>query len=200
MAFELNKVFLAGNLTRNPEKRYLPNSNVAVCEFGIAVNRRFLQNGQERDETCFVDIVVWRNQAESCERFLQKGSAVFVEGRLVYDTWQEKETGKKRSRIRVSADRVHFIGNNRRDENGMQSPDGAPMMEDPTAQYNAPRPQYSSSSPRSSNTGNYTRQQFDSPVQQQPRYQQMPPQQQPMSTPPPMPEDDPLENVDDIPF
>jgi len=119
----LNKVLLMGNLTRNPEIRYTPSGS-AVCEFGMAMNRRFVQNGQERDETCFVDIVVWGKQAESASRFLQKGSSVFVEGRLVYDQWDDRETQKKRSRLRVNADRVQFL--DRRDDRagGEVPPDG----------------------------------------------------------------------------
>ena len=82
----LNKVLLIGNLTRDPELRYLTGGNSAVCEFGIAINRRFMQNGgQEKEETCFLEIVVWGKQAETCSRFLQKGSTIFIEGRLVYD-------------------------------------------------------------------------------------------------------------------
>ena len=114
----LNKVLLMGNLTRNPEIRYTPGGS-AVCEFGMAMNRRFMQaNGQEKDETCFVDITVWGKQAESSSRFLQKGSSVFVEGRLVYDQWTEKETGNKRSRLRIYAERVQFL--DRRDPAGQQ--------------------------------------------------------------------------------
>ena len=119
----LNKVLLMGNLTRNPEIRYTPSGS-AVCEFGMAINRRFMQaNGQEKDETCFVDIVVWGKQAESTSRFLQKGSSVFIEGRLVYDQWEEKETQKKRSRLRVNADRVQFL-DRREDRGGEVPPDG----------------------------------------------------------------------------
>lgn len=120
----LNKVLLMGNLTRNPEIRYTPGGS-AVCEFGMAINRRFMQaNGQEKDETCFVDITVWGKQAESSSRFLQKGSSVFVEGRLVYDQWTEKETGAKRSRLRIYAERVQFL--DRRDGQATgQNPEGS---------------------------------------------------------------------------
>lgn len=126
----LNRVLLIGNLTRNPEIRYTPSGS-AVCEFGIAVNRRFVQaNGAEKDEACFIDIVVWGKQAESTSRYLQKGSSVFIEGRLVYDQWEEKETQKKRSRLRVNAERVQFL--DRRDEgrNGApgEYPDAAPQQ------------------------------------------------------------------------
>lgn len=117
-----------GNLTRNPEMRYTPAGS-AVCEFGIAVNRRFVQaNGAEKEEVCFIDIVVWGKQAESTSRYLQKGSSVFIEGRLVYDQWEEKETQKKRSRLRVNAERVQFL-DRRDDRNGP----GAPMPEFPDA-------------------------------------------------------------------
>lgn len=196
MAASLNKVLLMGNLTREPELRYTPGTNSAVCEFGIAINRRFIQNGQEKDETCFLDIVVWGKQAESCSRFLQKGSSVFIEGRLVYDTWTEKETQKKRSRIRITAERVQFLNGSRRDEmgGGQDVPE-----EDPFASgYESPRPQYSrpqgggynQQSPR------YSRQQYDAAPQQ--RQASRP--QQTAAPVPPMPESDPLEDVDDIPF
>ena len=108
----LNKVFLLGNLTRMPELRYTPNG-AAVCEFGLAVNRKYQSNGQDRDETCFVDIVVWGKQAESCQRFLEKGSQAMIEGRLQFDQWDDRETGKKRSKLRVVADRVQFVGSRR---------------------------------------------------------------------------------------
>ncbi len=108
MAASFNKVLLMGNLTRNPELRYLPGGS-AVCEFGLAINRRFTVNGQERDETTFVDIVVWGKVAESCNRFLSKGSSVFVEGRLQLDQWEDQQGGK-RSRLRVVAENVQFVG------------------------------------------------------------------------------------------
>lgn len=139
-----NRVLLMGNLTRNPEMRYTPAGS-AVCEFGIAVNRRFVQaNGAEKEEVCFVDIVVWGKQAESTSRYLQKGSSVFIEGRLVYDQWEEKETQKKRSRLRVNAERVQFL--DRRDDRapggGMpEFPDSAPQQVGGYQQYrsNGPR-------------------------------------------------------------
>jgi len=105
----LNKVFLLGNLTRVPELRYTPNG-AAVCEFGLAVNRKYVANNQEKDETCFVNIVVWGKQGESCQRYLEKGSLAMIEGRLQYDQWDDRETGKKRSTLRVVAERVQFVG------------------------------------------------------------------------------------------
>ena len=102
-----NKVVLIGNLTRDPELRYTPNGQ-AVCDFSIAINRKYTVNGQEKDDVCFVDVVVWAKQAESCGKYLHKGSSVFVEGRLRNDTWEDKE-GRKRSKLRVTAERVQFL-------------------------------------------------------------------------------------------
>lgn len=121
-----NKVILMGNLTRNPELRYTPGGS-AVAEFGMAVNRRFTVNGEQREETCFVDINVWGKQAESVNRYLEKGSPVFVEGRLQFDTWEDKNTGGQRSRLRVVGERVQFIGSPKR---GAPDDDNAPAYSD----------------------------------------------------------------------
>ncbi|MDD5728636.1 MAG: single-stranded DNA-binding protein [Victivallales bacterium] len=113
----LNKVILLGNLTRTPELRYTPSGS-AVCEFGLAVNRKYLSNGQEKEETCFVNISVWGKQGESCQRYLEKGSAALIEGRLQYEQWEDRDTGKKRSTLRVVAERVQFVGGRREDSYG----------------------------------------------------------------------------------
>lgn len=104
----LNKVFLIGNLTKDPEIRYTP-SGKAVGDLRMAINRRFkTADGQERDETCFVAIVVWGRQAETCGEYLRKGSPIMVEGRLQYEEWEKD--GKKNNRLRVVAERVQFMG------------------------------------------------------------------------------------------
>ena len=106
----LNKVLLMGNLTRDPQLRYTAGG-LAVCELGLAMNRRYrTAQGEDREETCFVDIEVWAKQAEACGNNLHKGSPVLVEGRLKLDQWQDKQTGQQRSRLRVRADRVQFLG------------------------------------------------------------------------------------------
>lgn len=105
----LNKVLLMGNLTKNPELRYTPGGS-AVTDFGLAINRTYTSNGEKKEETCFVDINVWGKQAESVSKYLQKGSPAFIEGRLQLDQWEDKETGKARSRLRVVAERVQFLG------------------------------------------------------------------------------------------
>jgi single-strand DNA-binding protein len=114
----MNKVFLMGNLTRDPELRYLP-SGAAVCEFGLAVNRRYtLADGQTREETTFLDIVVWGKQAEHCNRNLKKGSGAFIEGRLKTEQWKDRETGQNRSRLRIEANNVQFLTFGSRESSG----------------------------------------------------------------------------------
>jgi len=105
----LNKVTLAGNLTRDPELRETP-SGANVCDMSIAMNDRYkTKDGELKTETCFADITAWGSQAKSCGECLAKGSSVLVEGKLIYDQWESKD-GEKRSKLRVRADRVHFIG------------------------------------------------------------------------------------------
>jgi len=111
----LNKVLLMGNMTRDPDLRYT-TGGTAVCSLGLAVNRRFrTAGGEDREETCFVDIDVFGRQAESCKNYLRKGAPAFVEGRLRLDQWDDRQTGQKRSRLRVTAERVEFVGAPRRD-------------------------------------------------------------------------------------
>ena len=130
----LNKVFLAGNLTRAPELRYTPGGT-AVAQFGVAVNRKYKnRDGQLQEEATFVDIEVWGRQAETASEYLGKGSPVLIEGRLKLDSWESKQTGEKRSKLRVVGERVQFLGG-RRDRGGeserpskrMQSPSGGDM-------------------------------------------------------------------------
>jgi single-strand DNA-binding protein len=104
----LNKVFMIGNLTRDPELRYVP-SGTPVATFGLAVNRTFVtQHGDKKDEVCFVRVVVFGKQAESCSQYLTKGKPVFIEGRLQYRAWEQD--GQKRSTLDIVADRVQFLG------------------------------------------------------------------------------------------
>lgn len=133
----LNKVFLLGNLTRVPELRYTP-SGAAVCEFGLAVNRKYVSNNQEKDETCFVNIVVWGKQGESCQKYLEKGSSAMIEGRLQFDQWDDRETGKKRSTLRVVAERVQFVGG-RRDQGQQNDSYQAPPQQQQSNGYQAPQ-------------------------------------------------------------
>jgi single-strand DNA-binding protein len=106
----LNKIFLIGNLTRDPELRYTPQGT-AVANLGLAVNRKFKNRNQElQEEVCFITVVVWNKQAETCNQYLHKGSQVFIEGRLQSRSWEDAATGKTRSVIEVRAERVQFLG------------------------------------------------------------------------------------------
>jgi single-strand DNA-binding protein len=105
----LNRVFMIGNLTRDPELRYIP-SGTAVATFTIASNRVYVsQAGEKKEEVCFVRVVVWGRRAEVCGEFLSKGSPVFVEGRLQSRSWED-QSGQKRSTIEVIASNVQFLG------------------------------------------------------------------------------------------
>jgi single-strand DNA-binding protein len=104
-----NRVILLGNLTRDPELRYTPN-NAPVCSFDLAVNRSYTtQAGERREEVCFITIVAWGKQAETCAEYLSKGRPALVEGRLTQRSWETPE-GQKRSKHEVVADRVQFLG------------------------------------------------------------------------------------------
>lgn len=119
----LNKVFLLGNLTRDPDLRGLP-SGQSVCELGIAVSRRYVgSNGQEAEDTCFVDVSVWGKMANVCKQYLAKGSQVMIEGRLQLDRWEDRNGGGQRSKLRVVAEQVQFL-NRRQQADNPYSQDG----------------------------------------------------------------------------
>ena len=168
-----------GNLTRDPRVGSNPGGS-AVCDFSIAINRRYSINGQEKEEVCFVDIVTWGKQADSCGKYLQKGSSVFVEGRLKTESWSDKE-GNKRSRIVVTAERIQFLSFNKSDDRRNQNQadsNGYDSQEDYSAQETP-------------------RQNFRQPAAQKQQYNK------PQSNMPVPPQDifvDNAEHEDDIPF
>jgi single-strand DNA-binding protein len=105
-----NKVMLMGNVTRDPQLKYLP-SQTPVAEFGLACNRRFkTAQGEDKEETLFVDVTAFGKQAETIHQYVQKGKGLFVEGRLKYDTWDDKNGGGKRSKISVIVENFQFLG------------------------------------------------------------------------------------------
>lgn len=105
----LNKVLIAGRLTRKPELRKTPNG-ISVTDLLIALNREFVtQAGERQHEVCFVDVVVWGKQADNCAQMLDCSSPVLVEGRLQLDTWLAKEDKEKRCKLRIAAERVQFL-------------------------------------------------------------------------------------------
>ncbi len=129
----MNRVFLMGNLTRDPQLRKTP-SGMAVSDIGLAVSEKFRNKAGDLVETkCFVDVVAWDRQAEVCSQYLSKGAPVIVEGRLQLDQWQT-EAGEKRSRLRVRAERIQFLRPARAGEeeeaNGLTA---APGQEDRSA-------------------------------------------------------------------
>jgi single-strand DNA-binding protein len=102
-----NRVILVGNLTRDPELRYIP-SGTAVSEIGLAINERVKRNEQWVEETVFVDVTLWGRTAEVANEYLSKGSPVLIEGRLKLDTWEKD--GQKRSKLRVTAEKMQMLG------------------------------------------------------------------------------------------
>ena len=138
---DLNKVFLAGRLTRDPELRYIP-SGTAVASLSLAVSRNYTaKDGSKKEEVVFVDVNAWGRQAETCGEYLSKGSALLVEGRLQLDRW-ETNTGEKRNKLKVVAQRIQFLSTRRKDgqaaaaENGISqnvnvgSSEDVPLDED----------------------------------------------------------------------
>jgi single-strand DNA-binding protein len=106
----LNKVMLMGNLTRDPQVKQLAN-NTTLAEFGLAVSRRFkTAAGEEREETCFVDCTAFGKQAEVIGQYCQKGKPLFVEGRLKYDSWDDKQGFGRRSKVSIVVEHFQFLG------------------------------------------------------------------------------------------
>lgn len=106
-----NKVILMGNLTRDPEVRYIPSGS-AVTEVGLAVNRSWFdkQSNQRKEEVTYVDVTLWGRTAEIAGEYLSKGRPVLIEGRLQLDQWEDKESGQKRSKLRVVGENMTMLG------------------------------------------------------------------------------------------
>ena len=122
---DLNKVFLMGRLTFDPELRYTPSGS-AVTDLRMATSRTWTsKDGDRKEETLFIDVTVWDRQAENCCQYLKKGSGIHVEGSLKMDSWDDKTTGEKRTKVRVQADRVQFL-DRRGDAGGSGDSDYAP--------------------------------------------------------------------------
>lgn len=133
----MNRVFLAGNLTRDPELRKTP-AGTAVSDLGLAVSDRYVNKaGEKVEQVCFANVVVWGRQAEACGQYLRKGAPVMVEGRLQFDQWQN-DAGERRSRLTVRASRIQFLGRAPRGENAGEPPaatgDNSEVLEGATAQ------------------------------------------------------------------
>lgn len=147
-----NKVLLLGNLTRDPEVRMTPKGT-AVCQFGLAVNRRYRDDqGQDHEETTFVDIEAWGKQADVIAKYCTKGRPLFVEGRLKLDSWEDKNTKEKRSKMKVVLENFQFIGGQAQGASGAGGDDEAPAPRytrntTPAARPPPPRPQAANEAP-----------------------------------------------------
>ena len=127
----VNKIFLIGNLTRDPELRYTPKGT-PVCDIAIAVNRNYTgEDGSKSQETTFVDVTLWSRLAEVANEHLRKGRPVFIEGRLSQETWTD-QSGNKRTKLKVVAENLQFLGS----REGEATPSGAPRSQAPSS---APR-------------------------------------------------------------
>jgi single-strand DNA-binding protein len=134
-----NKVYLIGNLTRDPELRVTPKGT-AICQFGLAVNRQFKdESGAMRDDTTFVDIEAWGKQGETISKFCTKGKPLFVEGRLKFDSWEDKTSGQKRSKLKVVLEGFQFLGGPRDGAPGAGS-GGGEFDQTPSIERNTPPP------------------------------------------------------------
>ena len=106
----VNKVILIGNLTRDPEVKFTPKGS-AVADVGLAINRNYtLDNGEKREETIFVDVELWGRLAEIAGEYAKKGRPIYIEGRLRMDTWEDKTSGQKRSRMKVVGENLQLLG------------------------------------------------------------------------------------------
>jgi len=106
----LNKVMLMGNLTRDPELKYTPKGT-AIADIGLAVNRNYTtESGEKREEVTFVDVTLWGRVAEIVGEYCKKGRPIYVEGRLQLDTWDDKQTGQKRSKLKIVGENIQLLG------------------------------------------------------------------------------------------
>jgi single-strand DNA-binding protein len=133
----LNKVMLIGNLTRDPELRYTPKGT-AVADIGLAINRVWTNDqNQRQEETTFVDVTLWGRQAEIAQQYLTKGRGAYIEGRLQLDTWDDKQTGQKRSKLKVVGENLQFLPDGKGAAGG--SGGGQPSPRQPSEPRPAPQ-------------------------------------------------------------
>jgi single-strand DNA-binding protein len=135
----VNKVILIGNLTRDPEVKYTPKGS-AVAELGLAINRVYSVEGERREDTTFVDVTLWGKTAELAGQYLKKGRPVYIEGRLQLDTWDDKQTGAKRSKLRVVGETMQFLGSRPEGGGGDQQAGSRPRTSSAPMEDSAPAP------------------------------------------------------------
>lgn len=131
----INRVIIAGNLVRDPEIR-VTSQGAKICEMTIAVNR----NVKGKEDVCFIDVIVWGKPAENCQRYLHKGSCAMIEGYLKQDTWEDRNGGGKRSRIKLVSESVQFISNTSPGNTENNAPKAPPSAESPKSYSQYPEP------------------------------------------------------------
>ena len=188
----LNKVMIIGNLTADPEVRTTPRGN-SVAELRLAVNRvsSGSNDGERREETTYLDVTCWGRTAEIAGQYLAKGRPVFIEGRLQQDTWEDKQTGQKRSKIRIVAENMQLLGSR---DGGGQSQGGGSYQQRSNNYNNGGG--YQQGGYNGGGQGGYNQGGNYGGGYSNGGYQQQRPQQQQQTPPPPMP----VEEDDDIPF
>jgi len=136
----MNLVVIKGNLTRDPELRYLPNGT-AVCGFGLAVNRKWKdQNGEQKEEVSFFDVEAWSGRAETVAQWFKKGKPILVQGRLKQEQWEDKETGNPRSKVKIVMDSFDFCGDSKKDGGGDEQPARPAARSQRGSRAEAPQP------------------------------------------------------------
>jgi single-strand DNA-binding protein len=134
----LNRVFLIGNLTRDVELRFTPRGT-AVAEIGLAINRTWTdEDKQKREDVTFVDVTLWARLAETASQYTRKGSPLFIEGRLQLDSWDDKQTGQKRSRLRVIGENLQLLGGKEKPALSAPAPDRGPTPQPRRPEVPAP--------------------------------------------------------------
>ena len=124
----LNKVFMMGHLTRDVQKSFLP-SQMAVADFGIATSHKWKgTDGQQKEDTCFIDCQIFGKRADVLEKYFKKGDAIFLEGRLKFDQWEKD--GQKRSKHRLIVENFEFVGGKKTDNTKPDTQDAPPANDD----------------------------------------------------------------------
>ncbi len=201
----LNKVMLIGNLTRDPEVRYTPKGQ-AIATFGIAVNRQYtLDSGEKREEVTFVDVTLWARLAEIAGEYLKKGRPVYIEGRLQLDSWDDKATGAKRTKLSVIGENLQMLGS--RDSGGEGDGSGGGGGDRPARSGRSYGGEGRSGGGGGGNYGGgqqgggYEGGEYEEPRQAPSRQESSRPPQRPPAKPPKPPVDPDLDvEGDDIPF
>ncbi|MCK9588765.1 MAG: single-stranded DNA-binding protein [Terrimicrobiaceae bacterium] len=136
----VNKVILIGNVTRDPEVKFTPKGT-AVTDVGMAINRNYtLDNGEKREDVTFVEVAFWGRQAETIGEYVKKGRSIYVEGRLQLDTWDDKQSGQKRSKLRVVGENFQFLGSRPGGSGGGSDEEGGGHQESRSQRSSRPAP------------------------------------------------------------